>query len=139
MSLRITEADLARLAGETPAVAHPRRGGNPETAIQTAIADALRWRGCYVERRNSGAVKTAKDGLVRLAPVGTPDLFVLIPPVVPGGLAIPAYVEVKRPGEQPTAAQQAKHRELRAFGAVVIVAHSVDEALALLAPYLEAQ
>lgn len=74
---------------------------------------------------------------VRLAPVGTPDLFVLIPPTAPGGVATPAYVEVKRPSERPTDAQAAKHLELRSFGAVVVVAHSVDEALALLRPYLE--
>lgn len=144
MTLRISQAELERLqssrseAPETPQDRRkPRsrpttRGPNDETAIQTAIAEALRWRGCYVERRNSGAVKTAKGGLVRLAPAGTPDLALILP----GGRA--GFCEVKRPGEGPTAIQLACHEELRRYGAVVVVAHSVDEALALLAPYLEA-
>lgn len=151
MSLRLTKAELARLLGHTDAEmppggserpqerrgaradtsGHPRRrGANPESEIQAAIADALRLRGCYVERRNSGAVRTQAGGLVRLAPVGTPDLAL----VLPGGRA--GFVEVKRPGERPTPAQAEKHAELRGYGAVVVVAHSVDEALELLEVYL---
>lgn len=159
MTLRLTKAELARLLGHTDAEmppggserpqerrgaradtstsGHPRRrGANPESEIQAAIADALRLHGCYVERRNSGAVRTQAGGLVRLAPVGTPDLFALAPPRHAGAHATPVYVEVKRPGQAPTPAQAERHAELRGYGAVVIVAHSVDEALELLEVYL---
>lgn len=36
-------------------------------------------------------------------------------------------VEVKAPGKKPTAIQEAKHKDLRRAGAIIIVAHSVEE------------
>lgn len=131
-----SERSQERRKGAKSSNAPRRRGANPESDLQTAIANALRLHGCYVERRNSGAVRTQAGGLVRLAPVGTPDLFALAPPRRAGAHATPVYVEVKRPGQAPTPAQAERHAELRGYGAVVIVAHSVDEALELLEVYL---
>ena len=54
---------------------------------------------------------------------GTPDLLV----VMRHGRCL--WIEVKRPGEEPTTIQRLRHRELRNLGHAVAVAHSVDEFL----------
>jgi hypothetical protein len=57
--------------------------------------------------------------------LGCPDLIGM---TKPGGRFL--AVEVKLPGKEPEPHQLAWHRAAGAAGAIVIVAHSVDEALA---------
>lgn len=51
-----------------------------------------------------------------------PDRLVLLP----GGVV--RFVELKRPGEEPTPAQHREHRRLRALGFVVEVIDNKDDA-----------
>lgn len=129
LGLRQTAQDTrkgAEPAADTPRPAEARvvrRGGAPrEQDIQRGILDALAWRGVYALRINSGAIRTERGGMVRGAPAGTPDVLCIV-----GGRAV--FLEVKRPGNKPTALQLEMHARLRAAGATVVVVTSVDEAL----------
>ena len=126
MTIRLTEAELARLLGDDPQEppSRARRGPNAESAIQTAIVEALRYAGCWVLRLNSGAIR-AGSRPITLAPAGTPDLLV----VAPGGRVV--FLEVKTSTGRLSAAQRAMHAELTRLGATVAVVRSVEEALAV--------
>lgn len=91
-----------------------------ETAIQKEIMQTARAMGHKCYRINSGRAKT-KGGYVHLAEMGTPDLFV----IMSGGRSL--WVEVKKPGEEPTVVQRLRHRELRNMGHAVTVARSVED------------
>ncbi|MDQ2831836.1 MAG: VRR-NUC domain-containing protein [Chloroflexota bacterium] len=92
----------------------------PERAIQAAIIEYLRWRGFYVQRLNSGAARVESGHLIRMAAAGTPDVL-----AIKDGRAL--FVEVKRPGNKPTALQQAMMETLRGYGARCLVATSVED------------
>lgn len=90
-----------------------------ETIISKSIADYLNARGIYNLRVNSGRVRV-RGGWMHCAPEGTPDRFFLMPGLW-GGL------EIKVPGEKPTAAQLEQHMRIRLAGGIVIVARSVED------------
>lgn len=81
----------------------------------------LRFKGYFILRLNSGAIRTVKNDLIRLAPAGTPDILA----IKQGGCT---FIEVKRNKKlKPTALQLAKMDELRGYGARCLVASSVED------------
>ena len=98
-----------------------------ETAILYAIRDALLATGrVMLWRNNVGALRDRTGRVVRYGlGVGSPDLVGIVRPI-----DRMLCVEVKVPGEEPDPDQVCWHRAARAAGALVIVAHSVAEALA---------
>lgn len=87
-----------------------------ETALVSGIIAALREiPGCVVRKRHGTAWGVAGD----------PDLY--------GSINGRHFeIEVKRRGQEPTPLQQARLAEWRRSGALVGVAHSVEEALRIL-------
>lgn len=86
--------------------------------------------GVLVLRNSVGhAIHTDEKGITRRVGyglgVGSPDLVCI---VAPHGRVL--GLEIKVPGEKPTALQVECHRQWRAFGAVVVVVTSAAEALA---------
>lgn len=101
-----------------------------ETQIQSAIMGFLRYKGYYVQRMNSGALRDQHNRLIRMNKAGTPDLMAFRKPS--GWSANDPtvkllFIEVKRPGNRPTPLQHAVMQELAEHGALCIVAHSVEE------------
>lgn len=97
---------------------------NPETALQNEIMCALSVAGNMVFRRNTGLYYTKDGRQVQIGKQGQADLsghrFT-------DGRAW--YIEVKMPGEQPRADQKKFLQAMGRTGALVGVAHSVEEAL----------
>ena len=91
-----------------------------ESAIQRDIIACAEAMGAKVYRMNAGRVRV-RNGWMRLCEDGTPDLLT----VWPHGVSL--WVEVKRPGEEPTDAQRSRHRELRALGHAVAVCESTEQ------------
>lgn len=91
-----------------------------ETDVKRDIAQTARAMGAKCHRLNGGRVRV-KGGWMHFDEDGTPDLLT----VWPNSKTL--YVEVKKPGESPTAVQKLRHRELRNMGHSVVVCHSVDE------------
>lgn len=87
----------------------------PETRLRRKIQTAL---------REAGAFATTIHGSV-YQEAGLPDLS-----CVYRGRAL--WIEVKRPGEEPSTAQVVMRARLERAGAVCVVATSVEEALAAL-------
>src|SRR5882672_9108002 len=104
-----------------------------EHQIQTQIIQYLRFKGLFVLRLNSGAMRMQSKGkeyLMRMSPAGTPDImaFNSCPCCAENAGAHIYFIEVKRSKkDKPTALQLAKMDELREFGAVCFVASSVDD------------
>lgn len=99
-----------------------------EHQIQTQIISRLAWEGFYVERRNSGKIRSSdkygKSRMINLAPVGTPDVEAFRKK----GEGVELYFfEVKRPGNKPTWRQEEKMKELEGFGAKCFVVTSVED------------
>ncbi|HEU5013922.1 MAG TPA: VRR-NUC domain-containing protein [Roseiflexaceae bacterium] len=97
-----------------------RRGSGPEQAIQNAILAYLHARGILAWRINSGAVKAAHGGLIKLAPKGHSDIFALYQ-------AKAVFIEVKRQGGKVSPDQQAFLDRVRSAGAIAFVARSIDD------------
>lgn len=110
-----------------------------EHQIQTACIQYLRYKGFYVQRMNSGAMRMqskGKDYLLRMAAAGTPDLMAFkkiswdadFGDIEETQLL---FIEVKRPGKKPTPLQTEKMKELEEHGASCYVIHSVEELQAI--------
>lgn len=84
---------------------------SPETNLQRRIVKMLRARGWYAQKVHSS----------RYAQAGWPDLL-----AIRDGRCL--FIEVKMPGREPTALQEAMHDRLRSAGAQVEVAWSVEDA-----------
>ncbi len=95
-----------------------------EGDIQAAILEAFHDMGVLAWRVQSGTVKV-RGGRMNLAPAGTPDIHVLVPP---NGRFL--GLEVKAPDGRVRAAQIAWHERARRDGAAVAVVRSVAEAIA---------
>jgi hypothetical protein len=96
-----------------------------EAALQRAILEYLNYNNVMAWRVNSGLARTINKGkksIIRLAPAGTPDIVGVM---YPTGRAL--FVEVKRPGKKPTDTQLEQMQDLSGFGALCVVATSVDE------------
>lgn len=87
-----------------------------ESQIQREIILELRQRGAIVFRMNAGRGKQNQ----RLAPPGTPDLFV----VEPGH---DYWIEVKGPTGRLSQEQKDMHEALERMGQEVIVARGVED------------
>ena len=97
-----------------------------EANISRSIQKALPALGVRVLRLQSGKVRTA-TGFVQLCPTGTPDLLV----IARNGRVV--WLEVKRPGEKPTAEQAATHAWLSDGGHAVYVVTSAQQAIDVVA------
>jgi hypothetical protein len=91
-----------------------------ESSLSAQIAEYLTTRGIYNERLNSGKVETKSGCWITLCERGTPDRLTVV-----RGQAI--FIETKTLGKKPTPKQLEKHDELRAAGAIVIVADSYQQ------------
>ena len=125
---------LADHAGKHPERDRRRKtvgvDGKPtEAAIQKSILEALNRdrRVAMAWRQNAGAVKTAQGYVVRMGPTGMAD----IGGIMRGGRSL--QIEVKRPGQnvKNNSAQDAWLKRCDKAGALCGVAHSVEEALAI--------
>ena len=94
-----------------------------EPPLSGQIAEYLNNRGLWNERLNSGKIQTQNGNWIHLCEKGTPDRLCLI-----CGQAV--FIETKMRGEKPTSDQLKKHDELRASGAVVIIADDFYEFIA---------
>lgn len=106
-----------------------------EHQIQTSIINFLGYKGYYVMRLNSGAIRTDKGNMVRLAVRGTPDLLAfkkVLRQATPAHQIMVEnidllFVEVKRMGNKPTFAQEQMMQNLTEKGARCLVIHSIEE------------
>lgn len=123
----------------------PRKSLYSEHQIQTQIINFLRYKGYYVQRMNSGKIPIGEGRsrrLISMSRAGTPDVLAFrrkplelkggwLPASTPKGLFIDIphilFIEVKTPGNKPTALQAEVMEELEKHGARCIVAHSVEE------------
>ncbi len=91
-----------------------------ESSLSAQITEYLTTRGIYNERLNSGKVETKSGYWITLCERGTPDRLAIV-----CGQAV--FIETKTLGKKPTPEQLEKHDELRAAGAIVIVADSYQQ------------
>ena len=120
----------------------PRQLEIKETPLSAQFAQYLNTQKVYHDRLNSGKVNVVKKYFCRktnqwkefsnwlhLCQIGTPDRFAILPPELDpdgvGGKIL--FIEVKVKGKNPTPEQVAKHEELRAVGAIVLVVRSLEE------------
>lgn len=108
----------------------------PEKAIQSQIMGVLRYNGFYVQRMNSGGIRmpytfrrgaragSTKSNFIRGTDPGTPDVMAF--KVIDGHIKL-FFIEVKRPGNEPTFLQKSKMEQLTDHGAICFVATSVDD------------
>jgi VRR-NUC domain len=104
-----------------------------ETQLLAAIRDALLATGrCLLWRNNTGKLQDARGRWVSFGlGEGSPDLIGILRARSPcAHMGRFLAIEVKLPGKSPEVAQACWHRAAREAGALVIVAHSVAEALA---------
>ena len=86
-----------------------------ESKVQRAIVERLSRLGVKLWRRNVGAMTDKAGNFVRFAAAGQSDLYGFLP-ASHGARHI--EIEVKRPGNKPTAAQLAWLKDMTARGAV---------------------
>jgi hypothetical protein len=90
-------------------------------------------KGYYVQRMNSGALRDSRNHLIRKNRAGAPDIMAFKLTVdswmctSQHEILDLLFIEVKRPGNKPTALRKAVMAELESFGARSIVAHSMQE------------
>ena len=108
------------LSGGLFAVGKPQPLTIKETPLSAQIKEYLDNRGIWNERLNSGKIQTMNGNWITLCEKGTPDRIAVF-----RGQAI--FIETKMFGKKPTNEQFAKHSELRASGAIVIVADDYNK------------
>lgn len=89
-----------------------------ETSIKAKITKYLKDQGEIVLRLNSGGAKV-KNGWLHGCPTGTPDIVWL-------SSFGAVFIEVKKPGEEPSKKQLEMHDQLRTRGYLVVVASSLE-------------
>ena len=99
---------------------------NPETILQNEIIVALCENGCVARNHTVGQFYTKYGGTVNIGHHGEADIH---GHRCSDGRAI--YIEVKLPGEHPREDQKKFLRAMANTGAIAGVAHSVEEALAI--------
>ena len=98
-----------------------------EAEVEKACIDLLQHYGYRCHRLHTELIHTRHGGRRLVGETSQPDWIVVRPPPGPW-----FYLEMKRPGEKPTAGQAAWHEVARKDGAVVIVADGVPALLAAL-------
>lgn len=101
---------------------------NPETTLQNKIIVALCQNGCVARNHTVGQFYTKYGAIVNIGQHGESDIF---GHRISDGKAI--YIEVKLPGEKPREDQQKFLDAMKRAGAIAGCAHSVEEALAIVA------
>jgi len=101
---------------------------NPETALQNKIIVALCQNGCVARNHTVGQFYTKYGAIVNIGNHGESDIF---GHRISDGKAI--YIEVKLPGEKPREDQQKFLDAMKRAGAITGCAHSVEEALEIVA------
>ena len=99
---------------------------NPETILQNQIIVALCKNGCVARNHTVGQFYTKYGGTVNVGHHGESDIM---GHRCSDGKAL--YIEVKLPGEHPREDQKKFLRAMANTGAIAGVAHSVEEALAI--------
>jgi hypothetical protein len=107
------------LSGGLFAAARPAPLTIKETPLSAQIAGWLDARGIYNDRLNCGRAKSPSGRWLTLCKAGTPDRFAVLRGQI-------VFIEVKMFGEKPSPEQLKKHEELRAAGAIVLVADSFE-------------
>lgn len=107
----------------------------PEKLIEHQIEGVLRRNGYYVQKLQSGMIKT-ENRMIKMGVAGTPDLMAF-KKVYPVGASIKAsldllFIECKAPGKKPTPLQKAKMEELETYGARCYVCTSTEDVEAIL-------
>src|SRR6185436_1001711 len=106
-----------------------------EHEIQNQIIEYLKIKKWFVYRINSGMLPMfgagGKQRMIKLGEAGMPDLIlfdrVSINDNYVDGIVKLIFIEVKVPGNKPTALQTAKMQELEEKGAKCLVIHSLEE------------
>lgn len=107
-----------------------------ESTIQTEVMGWLRAHGWYTQRMNSGKYAVGEGvtrRFIRGHDAGTPDIEAFKAVECPGYCPHIShgtehlFIEVKRPGEHPTALQIAKMKELTEYGVRCLIVHSIAE------------
>ncbi len=101
---------------------------NPETTLQNKIIVALCQNGCVARNHTVGQFYTKYGAIVNIGNHGESDIF---GHRISDGKAI--YLEVKLPGEKPREDQQKFLDAMKRAGAITGCAHSVEEALEIVA------
>jgi hypothetical protein len=101
---------------------------NPETALQNKIIVALCQNGCVARNHTVGQFYTKYGAIVNIGNHGESDIF---GHRISDGKAL--YIEVKLPGEKPREDQQKFLDAMQRAGAITGCAHSVEEALEIVA------
>lgn len=104
---------------------------NPETILQNKIIVALCQNGCIARNHTVGQFYTKYGAVVNVGKHGESDIT---GHRISDGKAL--YIEVKLPGEQPRQDQKQFLEAMKRTGALSGVAHSVEEALAIVSPVL---
>ncbi len=94
-----------------------------ESDILRQVIDALRAAGAFAVRVQAGKVQVRR-GWMQLAPIGTPDIYVLVPP---HGLSL--WLEIKSATGEERESQLAWASQARGRGAVVCTVRSPAEAV----------
>ena len=101
-----------------------KRGPGSEHRIQNDIIRALRFNRCWVDRANSGMIKTEKGNYFKGMQPGTPDLI---------GYRFKDrqifFIEVKAPKGRIRPDQLAYHQDLMHRHVIHGIARSIDDAL----------
>lgn len=104
-----------------------KRGPGPEHRIQNDIIRALRFNKCWVDRANSGMIKTEKGNYFKGMQPGTPDLI---------GYRFKDrqifFIEVKAPKGRIRPDQLAYHQDLMHRHVIHGIARSIDDALKII-------
>ena len=101
---------------------------NPETTLQNKIIVALCQNGCVARNHTVGQFYTKYGAIVNIGNHGESDIF---GHRISDGKAL--YIEVKLPGEKPREDQQKFLDAMKRAGAITGCAHSVEEALEIVA------
>ena len=101
---------------------------NPETKLQNQIIVALCKNGCVARNHTVGQFFTKYGAIVNVGHHGEADIW---GHRIYDGKAL--YIEVKLPGEHPREDQKKFLDAMRNTGAIAGVAHSVEEALEIVA------
>jgi hypothetical protein len=96
-----------------------------EHQIQTSILNILSYYGVFAWRNNSGMIAVGEGKyrrMIKLGVAGMPDILGI---QKESGRLV--GIEVKKPGKTTTEAQKHMLETLEEYGAIVYVAHSVDD------------